>query len=74
MVIAIRDPAGTSKALERMDSAPFLSVEIALNDEWTAVSLGIATRAWEFRTDGWECGVEASAPLLFACPSSSTNP
>ncbi|MDG2533875.1 heme-binding protein [Sphingomonas sp. HITSZ_GF] len=46
MVIAIVDEAGTLKAFRRMDGAPSLSVEIATNKAFTAVSFGIPTHGW----------------------------
>jgi uncharacterized protein GlcG (DUF336 family) len=46
MVIAIVDEAGTLKAFRRMDGAPSLSVEIATNKAYTAVSFGIPTHGW----------------------------
>jgi uncharacterized protein GlcG (DUF336 family) len=46
MVIAVVDEAGTLKAFRRMDGAPSLSVEIATNKAFTAVSFGIPTHGW----------------------------
>jgi uncharacterized protein GlcG (DUF336 family) len=46
MVIAVVDEAGTLKAFRRMDGAPSLSVEIATNKAYTAVSFGIPTHGW----------------------------
>src|ERR1043165_662294 len=52
MVIAICDEGGNLKAFERMDGAPLLSVEIAQNKAWTAVSFGVSTDKWfEFIKD-----------------------
>lgn len=44
--IAIVDPAGTLKAFRRMDGAPLLSVDIAVDKGYTAVSFGMPTHEW----------------------------
>ena len=44
--IAIVDAAGVLKALERMDGAPLISVQIAQDKAYTAVGFGISTAAW----------------------------
>jgi uncharacterized protein GlcG (DUF336 family) len=46
MVISVCDPGGALKAFRRMDGAPLLSVELAQNKAWTAISFGIPTHAW----------------------------
>lgn len=46
MVIAIVDEAGVLKAFRRMDGAAQLSVEIAINKAFTAISFGMPTHAW----------------------------
>jgi uncharacterized protein GlcG (DUF336 family) len=46
MVISIVDESGTLKAFRRMDGAPLLSVDIATNKAYTAVSFGIPTHGW----------------------------
>lgn len=46
MVIAVVDDSGVLKAFSRMDGAKLLSVDIAQNKAWTAVSFGISTDAW----------------------------
>ena len=46
MVIAIVDESGVLKAFHRMDGAALLSVDIAQNKAYTAVSFGMATDAW----------------------------
>lgn len=43
MVIAVVDAAGELKAYCRMDGAPLLSVDIAINKAWTAASYGFPT-------------------------------
>ncbi len=57
MSIAIVDEAGELKAFERMDGAAMISVEIAQNKAWTAVSFGIATHEW------WDF-IKGDEPLL----------
>jgi uncharacterized protein GlcG (DUF336 family) len=44
--IAIVDGSGVLKALERMDGAPLISVQIAQDKAYTAVGFGISTAAW----------------------------
>lgn len=57
MVIAVVDSDGTLKAFSRMDGAPLLSVQIAQDKAYTAISFGMATHEWfEF--------VKDDAPLL----------
>lgn len=46
MIIAIVDDAGVLKAFERMDGAPLLSVGIAQDKAFTAVSFGLASHEW----------------------------
>jgi uncharacterized protein GlcG (DUF336 family) len=46
MVIAVVDGDGTLKAFTRMDGAPLLSVQIAQDKAYTAVSFGMATDEW----------------------------
>ncbi len=46
MVIAIVDESGTLKAFRRMDGAPQMSVEIAINKGYSAVSFGMPTHNW----------------------------
>ncbi|BCU71579.1 GlcG/HbpS family heme-binding protein [Stygiolobus caldivivus] len=46
VVIAVVDEGGSLKALRRMDGAPLLSVDIAINKAWTAVAFGIPTHEW----------------------------
>ena len=46
MTIAIVDESGILKAFHRMDGAPLLSVDLAQDKAYTAVSFGIATDAW----------------------------
>ncbi|ADX81789.1 GlcG/HbpS family heme-binding protein [Saccharolobus islandicus] len=44
--IAIVDEGGELKAFKRMDGAPILTIEIAIDKAWTAVSFGIPTHEW----------------------------
>jgi uncharacterized protein GlcG (DUF336 family) len=47
MVIAVCDEDGTLKAFHRMDGAPLLSVQIAQDKAYTAISFGgMATHEW----------------------------
>jgi len=46
MVIAIVDESGVLKAFSRMDGAALLSVDLAKDKAYTAVSFGIPTHAW----------------------------
>ncbi len=46
MVIAVVDESGVLKSFLRMDGAKLLSVDIAQNKAYTAVSFGISTDAW----------------------------
>ena len=58
MVIAVCDEAGNLKAFSRMDGAPLLSVQIAQDKAYTAISFGIATHQWfEF--------IKNDPPLLY---------
>lgn len=45
MVIAVCDEAGILKEYRRMDGAALLSVEIAIDKAWSAVSFGMPTHA-----------------------------
>ncbi|MFM8499194.1 MAG: GlcG/HbpS family heme-binding protein [Chakrabartia sp.] len=52
MVIAVTDDAGVLKAFRRMDGAPQLSVDIAINKAYTSIAFGMATHEWhEFIKD-----------------------
>ncbi len=46
MIISIVDDSGVLKAFERMDGAPLLSVGIAQDKAFTAVSFGLASHEW----------------------------
>jgi uncharacterized protein GlcG (DUF336 family) len=46
MVIAVVGADGNLKAFERMDGAPLLSVDIAINKAWTAVAFGLPTHGF----------------------------
>src|SRR6266446_9199750 len=57
MSIAVCDEDGTLKAFRRMDGAALLSVRIAQDKAYTAISFGMATHEW------WDF-VKDDAPLL----------
>jgi uncharacterized protein GlcG (DUF336 family) len=44
--IAVCDASGVLKALERMDGAPLISIQIAQDKAYTAVGFGIPSAAW----------------------------
>ncbi|MGG1949458.1 heme-binding protein [Trinickia sp. NRRL B-1857] len=44
--IAITDAGGHLRAFERSDSVPFLTVDVAIDKAWTAVSFGLSTHQW----------------------------
>ena len=44
--VAITDAGGHLRAFERADSAPFLTVDVAIDKAWTAASFGMATQQW----------------------------
>ena len=46
MCIAIVDPSGVLVQFQRMDRAPLLSVGIAQDKAYTAISFGMATHEW----------------------------
>lgn len=46
MCIAVVDSDGTLKAFSRMDGAPLLSVDIAQDKAYTAISFGMASHEW----------------------------
>lgn len=46
MCIAIVDESGALKAFSRMDGAALLSVDIAQDKAYTAISFGMPTHAW----------------------------
>jgi uncharacterized protein GlcG (DUF336 family) len=46
MSIAVVDSDGTLKAFSRMDGAPLLSVQIAQDKAYTAISFSMATHDW----------------------------
>jgi len=46
MCIAVVDGDGTLKAFSRMDGAPLLSVGIAQDKAYTAISFGMASHEW----------------------------
>jgi uncharacterized protein GlcG (DUF336 family) len=52
MVIAVVDESGVLKAFTRMDGAPLLSVDLAIDKAYTAAAFGMPTHAWfEFIKD-----------------------
>lgn len=57
MCIAVCDEDGTLKAFSRMDGAPLLSVQIAQDKAYTAISFGMASHEW------WDF-VKNDEPLL----------
>ena len=57
MVIAVCDSDGTLKAFSRMDGAALLSVQIAQDKAYTAISFSMASHEW------WEF-VKNDPPLL----------
>jgi uncharacterized protein GlcG (DUF336 family) len=46
VTIAVTDAGGHLTALARNDSAPFLTVNVAIDKAWTAASFGLATHVW----------------------------
>lgn len=46
VAVAVTDAGGHLTAFERMDGAPFLTGEVAINKAWTAASYGVATHDW----------------------------
>ncbi|PPK47292.1 heme-degrading protein [Trinickia symbiotica] len=44
--IAITDAGGHLRAFERADTAPFLTVDVAIDKAWTAASFGMSTHQW----------------------------
>ena len=44
--IAIVDASGVLKALDRMDGAPLISIQIAQDKAYTAVGFGMPTHGW----------------------------
>ncbi|HEY9205625.1 MAG TPA: heme-binding protein [Candidatus Methanoperedens sp.] len=61
MVIAIVDESGNLKAFRRMDGAPLLSIDIAIDKGYTAAGFGLPTHEWYnlIKDDG---------PLLIGIP------
>jgi uncharacterized protein GlcG (DUF336 family) len=55
-VIAITDAAGELKSLHRMDGAPYMSVQVAIDKAYTAGCFGRSTAAWDD-------AVESDGPL-----------
>jgi len=44
--IAITDAGGHLRVFERADTAPFLTVGVAIDKAWTAASFGMSTHQW----------------------------
>jgi len=44
--IAVTDAGGHLRSFERSDNCPFLTVDVAIDKAWTAVSFGISTDRW----------------------------
>ena len=62
--IAIVDASGVLKALERMDGAPLVSVQVAQDKAYTAVGFGISTAAWhDFIKDAPPLAAGATASI-----------
>lgn len=62
MVIAVTDDSGNLLSFCRMDGAPLLSIDLAVNKAWTAVAFGIPTHQWhEF--------IKEDPPLAAGAPS-----
>lgn len=57
MCIAVTDETGALKGFTRMDGAPQLSIDIAINKAYTAASFG-------FPTHGWFDFIKDDPPLL----------
>ena len=46
VAVAVTDGTGTLRAFERLDGAPFLTAEVAINKAWTSASYGHPTHVW----------------------------
>lgn len=46
MVIAVTDETGTLLTLARMDGAPLLSIDVAIDKAYTSAGFGLPTHAW----------------------------
>jgi uncharacterized protein GlcG (DUF336 family) len=46
MVIAVTDESGTLLTLSRMDGAPLLAIDVAINKAYTAAGFGMPTHMW----------------------------
>ena len=57
MCTAIADPDGNLKAFSRMDGAALLSIKIAQDKAYTAISFGLSTKDW------WQF-IKDDGPLL----------
>ena len=63
--IAIVDASGVLKALERMDGAPLISIQIAQDKAYTAVSFGMPSH-------GWHDFIKDDPPLAAGAPTGIT--
>lgn len=60
--VAVVDESGVLKAMQRMDGAPLLSVQVAQDKAYTAVGFGMPTGAWyDF--------IENDGPLALGAPT-----
>ena len=60
--IAVVDASGVLKALERMDGAPLISIQIAQDKAYTAVGFGIPS-------GGWYDFIKDDGPLALGAPT-----
>jgi uncharacterized protein GlcG (DUF336 family) len=60
--IAVVDAAGHLNAFARMDGAPVLTIQIAVDKAYTAAGFGLATGAWHDL-------IRADAPLALGAPA-----
>ena len=79
--IAVVDAAGVLKALERMDGAPLLSIQVAQDKAYTAVGFGMPTHTWhDFikddppLADGATAGIDRLVIFGGGFPITSTAP
>lgn len=72
VTIAVVDASGNLKSVERSDSAPILTVDVAIDKAWTAASFGLATHTWNAILNNDQVAQLAHRPRLVAvgggCP------